>query len=234
MVMRGRALLLVGVMLTACTPGIVDGTLDGSMGGDDTHMDGGPVDGDGLTLKLVSKSGANPVGLPEQITPALRIDEVRLYATSVRVNGNGGTQFTTKTNWDLRWRQEQDTFEEMFAQAPTGRYSTVEVQIQRQSGSGAAAVEIKGRVQRMSDTRDFDIDLDNVVIPVEIMIDTMLAPGQAATITVDVDMAKLLAGIDWEAVSLSDGDLVIDDDDMTEVSILKTNIAGAFTEAPIQ
>jgi hypothetical protein len=162
-------------------------------------------------------------------TPEVTINEVRLHATSLRVKGDGDLQYTTRMNADLRWRANEPVESYAFDMAPTVRYSSVEVQIQRGAGgSGQAAIEIKGKVQRTDGLKNFDIDSDDSIIPVEVNITLMLSPGTQAKVVVEVDFVKMLEGVPWESISLSDGDIVIDDDDMSEMALVRQNVKAAF------
>lgn len=211
--------MLVGWVLAGC-PGEITSGSDASL-----PPDGTIEPGNGLTVTFRALEG-----LPVMIGTT-RLDRVRLFATTVRVNGDSGDASTTRVDYKLEWDAMKSPPSIQFDEAPIGLYSSVELQIEEESGSnGWDAFELEGEAVKDGEEHDFDIESHESVISVNLPVETMLAPGSSASIEITVDLAALVANIDWEQVGIDDDTLTIDDDDAAEITSIRAQLQNAFTD----
>ena len=208
-----RGLWIVGAL------GVLAGCPTGDPVEPDGRPDGGPGNG-GLTIRFTSDQL-----VPGEVADDRQLDEVRFRADSVRAIGDAapGDARTTRNDYDLRWH-DSDTPEPIFFEAaPVGMYSSVEVRLEG-SGGDDDAFEIDGQALVEAVWHDFEITGSD---PLTIMIPTSteLAIGGTATIEIDVDLASIIAGINFNELPQVEG-LIEIDGDTTE---MRTLVRNAFT-----
>lgn len=193
------------VLLAGCPVGTADDQeIDASGGGD----------GSGATSGLTVTWGCTP-DVPGPLTADLRVDDVRLQASSLRVIGDSaapGDARTSRAPIDLRWRDNSGVPEapadiELDA-APAGLYSRIELG----TGGSAEHLTIKGEVRVRGEWRDFEIEDERAHAVVKNIV-LALAPGQHATIPITIDLDVLLAAVPFDDLPSDDGTIVFPDND---------------------
>lgn len=207
------ALLVVGSMLTACSPSQPSG---GGPDAPDAPGDG-PLAGASLKLQLAIDNR-----LPHQISPDLRLTDVYLSATLVRAIADAGD--ASLTNCEMNWDSDDMPGTLTFNNPPIGTYSTIDLRFsKRSSGSNARAFEIEGKWKGI----DFKIEAVDGMVTASPAVQLMLKPGMSQTVKVELSLATMLQQIDWDAVDKKDGDYYLDDDD-PQMGMVQYGIAIAF------
>lgn len=186
------------------------------VGSADDHETDASGDGDGsnATSGLTVTWGSSPE-VPGPVTADIRVDEVQLKASSLRVIGDSaapGDTRTTRAPIDLLWRENNNVPEgpadiELDA-APAGLYSRIEIG----TGGSAEHLIIKGEARVGGEWRDFEIEDERSHAVVKNIV-LALAPGQHATIPVTVDVAVILAAVPFDELPSDDGTIKFPDDD---------------------
>jgi hypothetical protein len=215
------ALLVVGSMLTACSPATPsDGPQDAPAGDDD-----GPPAGANLKLQV-----ALDTELPHQISPDLRLTDVYLSATLVRAIADAGD--ATLTNCEMHWDSDDEPGTLTFNSPPIGTYSTIDLRFSRRtsgSGSGERAFEIEGRWRGT----DFKIEGVDGMVTASPAVQVMLKAGMMQTVKIELALATMLQQIDWDNVDKQDGDYYLDDDD-PQMPMVQYGIAIAFRSVAVE
>lgn len=197
-VMRGLGILFASLMLAAC-PGDVGSTNpdpDAPPVGDTTSLPG-----NGVTIQFAAAQ--LPLSLPDDVV----LEQVTFNAMTIRALGDVANDVrTTRENTELQWRQGGAPMSITFDQAPTGVYSKVDIRI--------TELELLGEAESNDNDRDFEIDAENQLIEASVDVaDMTLEGGGTVTFTITVDLASMIAGIDWDRVKIEDGKLSIEDND---------------------
>lgn len=181
------------LFLAGCPVGVADdqetdasGTGDGSSGSS------------GLTVTWDSTPA-----VPGPLTSDLRVDEVRLQASSLRLIGDSaapGDPRTTRAPLDLRWSDNNAAGDSELGAAPPGLYSRIEIG----TGGSDEHLVIKGEVRVQGNWRDFEIEDERAHAIVKNIV-LALAPGEHKTIPVTVDVAVILAAVPFGDLENDDG-----------------------------
>jgi hypothetical protein len=194
------------VLLAGCPVGSAD---------DQGEIDaGGTVDTPNGTSGLTVTWGITP-DVPGPAASDLRVDEVRLQTSSLRLIGDSaapGDMRTTRAPVDLRWRNTNNMNEappdvELNA-APSGLYSRIELG----TGGSNEHLTIKGEVRLDGEWKDFEIEDERPHAIVKNIVLT-LAPGQHKTIPITMDVAVVLAAVPFDQLPSDDGTVHFPDDD---------------------
>lgn len=148
-------------------------------------------------------------------TPDVEITRVVIGATTIRAIGDAapGDVRTTRPEYVFEWRDNLSPIPFLYDDAPPGHYSSVELAINN-SRISTEAIGIIGRARRAGNLVPFEISNRESEIPIAIAINTVLDPRKIAVVMIEVDVASLVANIDWASVPLtSDGKLEIRDGD---------------------
>jgi hypothetical protein len=182
---------------------------------DDQETDAsGSGDGSNPTSGLTVTWGCTP-SVPGPVTADIRVEDVRLQASSLRVIGDSaapGDMRTTRAPIDLRWREEQGSprypADIQLDAAPSGLYSRIEIG----TGGSAEHLTIKGEARVGGEWLDFEVE-DERSHPVVKNIALTLAPGQHSTIPITIDLTVILAAVPFDELPSDDGTIVFPDND---------------------
>jgi hypothetical protein len=197
--LRGSLLVaLVAGALAACDG---DDTPAGDAGPDD---DGGVPPGEGL--EVVWLGMPTP---PAEVGEGVSVERIRLDLRDVRVIGDSapGDQRTSKARLELDWHEGDWPEPTYFPDAPPGLYSKLAFVVQ--APGDEPGLEVLGTVDREGGAVPFEIELD-AALDVDLPIHVVLEPGGSATITVECDFAAALAVVDFDALPVEDGKLVLE------------------------
>jgi len=164
-------------------------------------------------------------------TADVEITKVTIGATTIRAIGDAapGDVRTTRDKYQFEWRDNLSPIPLIFTSAPPGLYSRVDFQV-NDSAVSADAINIIGHARRGGMLLPFEIDNNNSEIPIDVGINTVLAPREVAMTTIELDVADLVDDIDWTTVTVTgDGRLYITDGDPAMTNIV-SNLATAFTQ----
>jgi hypothetical protein len=215
--MRWLASIAFGLMHAACS---------GTAATPDAHMVDASIGG--LIVELVAKGG-----VPQMPAPNIEIERLVLGMTSIRAIGDAapGDVRTTRTDLDaFEWADNFVPIPYLFPMAPPGLYSMVELHIAK-CGECDAAIIISGHTARGGERVFFEVRSSQADASIGIKVNTELSPRTIATTTIAVDVAALVADVDWNAVPLTaDGKLLINDGDPGMASVV-TRVATAFSAA---
>ncbi|MBZ0233200.1 MAG: hypothetical protein K8M05_12790 [Deltaproteobacteria bacterium] len=143
------------------------------------------------------------------MTSDLLVEDVRLQASSLRLIGDSaapGDTRTTRAPLDLRWNSAGMAGDSDLDAAPSGLYSRIEIG----TGGSEEHLNIRGRVRRQGNWRDFRIEDERSHAIVK-NIALALAPGDHKTIPVTVDVAVILAAVPFDQLVEDDGKLELPD-----------------------
>lgn len=217
--MRWLAWIAIGAMHAACssTTAMPDAqSLDAAPGG--------------LVIELVAKGG-----VPQTTADNVDINYVLFGTKTLRLIGDAapGDLRTTRTDVQFEWRVEPNgpvvPVPQLFGMAPPGMYSTLDLRV-GDTEKTAAALLVRGRVSRGGNFVPFEIQSVAADVPVGVSVSMALPPRTLATLTIELDVAKLVDDVDWDAVPLTgEGNLFIGDG-TPQMSAVTSEIAGAFRE----
>ena len=207
-----RGLLVLGVVLAGC--GGDAGTPDADASSDGNPAQAlrvqiAPVDEQSLPFETMDSSEPEPA--------ALVLERVDLHAQSLRAIGDAapGDERTTRSAFGMEWHDGEEPSTTEFPQAPAGNYSTVEILLD--DAGENPTYELRGSVAWCSPQpcertpRPFTI-AGTAACTIAVSTSTTLSPGGNATITVRIDMASLVEGIAFSALTPSGDGFVIQGD----------------------
>jgi hypothetical protein len=223
--MRCLGFLAASFLLAACP---------GSGGGDDDGLqpdgppdDGPPVGTGGLVLRI-----ATDRAIPAEIGGDLRISDIRLGGMSIRAIGDAasaGDPRTTTADVELHWDNDDAPDAISFDQAPSGRYSTIKIDVAKINDNGA--LEIEGAVKIDGDFEPFEVESDDADFVVMIGIGEVLEPGATKTIQLDMEVDGILDGINFQNITPdNEGVRVIDDGTPAELGMVIAALTTAFKQ----
>ena len=180
-------------LLIAChtsSPGTPDGP------------DAGGSGASGMHVTFVTK----PAMIPGNIEDWLTLDSATFQFDNLRVIGDAGPgdPRTTATAFQLKWDSAGAPAPIDFADAPSGLYSKVSLQI-----DGQLVVEsyhLKGQVNLNGTWKTYTIE-DRNALSLSLDINRTLAPGGTATIGLLFSFSDALTGIDYSMLPTDDGAL---------------------------
>ena len=178
----------------------------------------------GLTIELVAKGG-----VPQMPDVDVEITKVTMGARAIRAIGDAapGDMRTTRSSYEFEWRDNLMPIPLTFSAAPPGLYSTVELDV-ADSDASTTALTILGRTRRAGDLVPFEIVNFTANVPITVAVETVLPPREIAVVSIEVDVAALIAAIDWSAIPLTgDGRLYMTDGDPQMDSVIAA-VATAF------
>ena len=179
----------------------------------------------GLTIELVAKGG-----VPQMPNVDVEITKVTMGARSIRAIGDAapGDMRTTRSSYEFEWRDNLMPIPLTFTSAPPGLYSTVELDV-ADSDASTTALTILGRTRRGGDLVPFEIESTAANVPITVPVETVLPPREIAIVSIEVDVAALIATVDWTMVPLTgDGRLYMTDGD-PQIDGVIAAIATAFS-----
>jgi hypothetical protein len=218
---RSLGLIAASLLLVACPGDPTDNPVDAPTDGD------GSLPGNGLTIDTNTNHG-----IPASIGDGnIKIEEVWISTRSIRAIGDAapGDERTTKLDVGLHWDDEDDPDKFTFDRAPSGRYSTVRLQVAApESGDQDAAFQIKGEVKIDDTFRKFEVDSETSSFQISVAVDTVLPAGGTAEIDLELVLEGLVDTIDFTLITPDgDGVRVIDDSD-SEMAIVRAALETAF------
>jgi hypothetical protein len=219
--MSRMALVLVPLLLAACGPGGIEADDDAGVEAD------GRADPSGLRVRWTAPD------LGEQLGPCV-LERLRMELHDLRVIGDAAPEATYLASHDLDLPDAPKTAETEFGDAPPGRYSAFEFAIDR-PGDGDEAWLLLGEVTVDGDSYDLEIE-DEVTSSISLPFapDLTLSAGETAVITVEIDLARVVADIDWvEQLPDDGGERISIDDDSSELPAVRQRLRLAFRVASI-
>lgn len=203
-------------------PALVAAILAGGCpGGDVDEPDaaGGPA---GLAIDWRT---AAPV--PGPVASGLRLSELHLKLSSVRAIGDAapGDPRTSSGALELEWNERAPP-PLVYDQAPAGLYSQIELGV----GGGPEAYELHGEVDLGGTWTPFEIE-DEAALAITVPTALTLAAGQRATLAVTLDVAAVLAPIDWSQVPSNLGTLSLTRSD-PQIGAVRAALVAAFAADP--
>ena len=156
-----------------------------------------------------------------------RVEELALRVSSVSAIGDAapGDPRTSAGPITLAWGDDAPQ-PLVFDQAPAGRYSRLELGL----GGADEAFELHGEVLLDAAWTSFEIE-DEAPIAITVPTAATVAPGARATIVVMLDLAAVLAAIDFGALPREGATLVLHRED-PQIAAVRTALAAAFAAEP--
>ena len=214
--LMSRTLVLVGVLCAGCPAG-----------GDDHDVDGG-VDSTGLTIAW----STTPV-VPGQVAADRTVQDLRITYSSVQIIGDAApaderTRILSDTVLD--WDDHSTPAPLEFAEAPPGLYSS----LQLGASGGSERLRIAGQIDLGGTWWTFEIE-DEAPNPVSVPLSIDVRAGEHTVLPIEVDVAAVLAPIDFTGLSTEEGHLELhaSDPQMPAVrTALRTAVHVAATPLP--
>jgi hypothetical protein len=217
--MRRLAVLFVWVV-TACSSDPIPAAEDASLG------DALPAY-TGLTLEFITNDE-----LPATLDGGVQIDEIDLNGAVIRAIGDATTQderATTRYDYRLHWDSDDQPRGLSFAAAPAGEYAYVELRIAGgPAGGPTEAFEVRGSARVDGDREDFTIRAAAPVVIANVPASMRLEAGRPLTIEIQLDVGKLVEGIDFDALPFQDGKLRLDEGSPAQLAAFTDALSGAF------
>lgn len=211
-----RLFVLVTLWVAACGPPGIDAPDAGDDGGD------GDVEMAGLEFRWSAPALDMAIG-------DVVITELRLKLRDIRAVGDASGDETYRAAQEIQLSgEDQPTI--VFAEAPPGRYSAFEFQLER-SIDGDSSWEIRGDCTLDDTTYGLEIE-DEAPLAVTLPLDLVLAPGQTRIIHVEVDLERFVQGIDWSLGQIEDDKLVVEEDSPLMPG-LRANLLASFSIARV-
>jgi hypothetical protein len=188
--------------------GVLAGLLVGCHTSEPPAPDGHRPDGAGPPGLHVTWA-SEPASFPASIEDWLTVDSVELTLDSLKVIGDAGPgdPRTTKAVFQLRWDGDHEPQPIDFAEAPPGLYSKLALQLD--GHLILPSLEIKGQVNIAGTWLGYEVE-DRNAVAVSLDCDRMLQPGGSTTIAVKLRLHDALTSIDWDSVSIHDGELEVE------------------------
>jgi hypothetical protein len=181
----------------------------------------------GLTLAFIADAE-----LPAQISSDVIIGDIYLNGSMIRAVGDATTQdekATTRHDYALHWDDDDEPRDLGFLAAPVGEYAYVELRIAgRPSASRDEAFEIRGEVRVGGGWTDFVIRADGPAVVATVPASMRLEANRPLTIPIELDVSRLVEGIDFGALPEIDGKLRLDEDTPAQLAAFSSALAGAF------
>jgi hypothetical protein len=188
--------------------------------------DGAVPEFTGLSLAFIADAE-----LPAQLD-AVRVDEIYLSGSVIRAVGDATTEDerpTTGYDHELRWDRDTAPRELAFSAAPVGEYAYVEIRIAgRPDPDRSEAFEIRGEARRGDGWTDFSIRADAPTVIAKAPAAMRLEAGRPLAIRLELDVSRLLDGVDWDALPERDGRLRLDEQTPGELARFCAALGGAF------
>jgi hypothetical protein len=182
----------------------------------------------GLTLRFITNNE-----LPATLDGDVRVEDVYLNGAVIRAVGDATTQderATTRYDYELHWDQDDQPRGLSFAAAPTGEYSYVELRFAGRPGTSTPeAFEIEGSARVDGDREDFVIRGNVPVVIATVPASLRLEAGRSLAIDLELDVGRLVAGIDFESLPSVGGTLRLDEQSPAQLAAFTTALAGAFS-----
>jgi hypothetical protein len=193
--------------------------------------------GNGADASIDGNGGQAGIDLAFQAVPAppttlegdgeVRVTEIRFDLFDVRVIGDAapGDERTWRAHAELTFKDGQNPPPVVYEDAPPGMYS----QLKWTVGDGANGVSVRGtvRVDGVDDPVPFELE-DEDPHPMERPLSVTLPAGGKVVLTLRVDTAVLLNGIDIGALPFEDGKFKLEDDD-PQMDVFRANLAAALS-----
>jgi hypothetical protein len=181
----------------------------------------------GLTLDFTADAQ-----LPAEIAAEVRIDDIYLNGSMIRAIGDATTQgelSTTGRDHELHWSHDDAPRPLEFSSAPLGEYAYVQIRIAgRPYPNRSDAFEIHGEARVGGDWTDFVIRADAPTVVANVPASMRLEASRPLTIPLELDVDKLVAGLDFAALPKRDGKLRLDEQTPAQLAIFTGALAGAF------
>ena len=181
----------------------------------------------GLTLQFVADAE-----LPAMAGADVRIDDIYLNGSVIRAIGDattGNEQPTTGHDHELHWTLDQQPRDLAFSTAPVGEYSYVELRLARHPGGARIeAYEIRGEARVDDEWTDFAIRAEVPAVIAKLPVSLRLEAGRPLTIPIELDVSRLVEGLDFGALPKRDGALVLDEQTPGQLSTFVGSLLGAF------
>lgn len=220
--MRGPFIVAGLVLLAACPSGMPP-----------DQPDGPPLDAligeNSLRIRFQADQD-----LPGMTADDRTLEQVRFHADSVRAIGDAapGDSRTTEADYRMYWEESQSPETIRFDEAPAGVYSTIEVRLELGDDEEEHGFRIEGTVLLDAVWVPFEIE-DDTALTITIATSTTLAPGGSENVDIDVDLARIIADIDFSQFPIIEEKIEIGDGD-PEITAIRTAIREAFASSAQQ
>jgi hypothetical protein len=188
--------------------------------------DGAAPEFTGLTLEFIADAE-----LPAQLD-AVRVDEIYLSGSVIRAVGDATTEDerpTTGYDHELRWDRDTAPRALAFSAAPVGEYAYVEIRIAGQPNPpSSAAFELRGEARRGDGWTDFTIRAAAPIVIAKAPAAMRLEAGRPLAIHLELDVSRLLDGVDWAELPERDGRLRLDEQTPAALASFCAVLGGAF------
>lgn len=181
---------------------------------------------DGGTRGLAVRWRAVP-SIPTGNLPSVR--ELKLHVRSFKVIGDAapGDAATSKSNFDIEWKSNDDPKALEFPQAPAGKYAKIDIVIRGEDGKDG--VKITGMALRDAVLRPYEIEDDaQLSVSVPLAADTTLRPGGTLTLGLRMDLDAVVRGLDFSAAREDDDKLIIDEETPALLAAVRTALTDSI------
>ncbi|HSD89896.1 MAG TPA: hypothetical protein VLB44_20335 [Kofleriaceae bacterium] len=173
---------------------------------DDTAPPDGPVSGNaGITVDWAT----TPPTWPGTIKDGVTLERARFALDSLRVIGDAGPgdPRTTARTLDVRWESGTSPDQIAFADAPTGLYSQLAIQLDGHLITNSYRFEGVAHVNGVD--YEFRVE-DSNALPVTLSISETVSPSQNTAIRINVDFVHALESVDFASLPIDDGRLELE------------------------
>lgn len=166
--------------------------------------------------------------LPLEVEDDLRIDDVAVALRTVRALGDAATgDSTTASDVMLTWAAGQAPAPIVFPDAPPGVYSALELRF-----GGTPTLHVDGEVLIEDTWTPFEI-IDDAPTTLDLALSGELGPGERVIMAVDVNLAALVAEIDFTEVEPADDGVLRIDPSSPLIPVVRDGLEDAF-EAEVE
>jgi hypothetical protein len=160
------------------------------------------------------------------------VDELRLWLRDIRAVGDAAPgEETYREAQEIRITGRDPAAPIVFAEAPPGRYSAFEFQLDRDS-DGAESWRIRGDCTLAGETYQLEVD-DEESLSVSLPIDLLLGAGETRIVHVEVDLERVVEGVDWSQGDIEEDKLVVEEDSPLMPG-MRVNLLAAFSIAQVE
>lgn len=153
------------------------------------------------------------------------IDELHLELRDLQVVGDASPTTTHRDRATIELSSGGEPVTR-FENAPPGRYSSIEFTLERPDDEEAAWA-LEGRVEIDGVRHPFEIEDDQSTTVSVALPGLSLSAGETAVVSVEVDAARLLDGIDWDAVPREEDEIHLTGDS-PQVAVIRERLRVGF------
>lgn len=199
----------------------------GTVPGDDTGMDGSTP-----SAALHVNWSPRPQDVPGNANPNISIDRATFGIDSLRVVGDAGPT-TSLDNIKLEWDQNGGPEPITFKNAAPGLYSRMEWLLDTQNqmareNNPVYVFEIVGEAKIGGNDEPYRLR-DSTALSIAFDVRADLAPPDDATITVRVDLIRIVTAVDFSMLPVTSGERLLDHGD-PQMEAIRKKVGEAFSK----